>query len=373
MKREAFVERLTARAFVVPTSEAEEDGTFDWTSTTLVTVDAEGGGERGFGYSYGSAAMVPLVGGLLADAVTGLDALAVESAWRAMQRAVRNAGRPGIAACAISAVDVALWDLKARLLGVPLVRLLGAARRSVPAYGSGGFTNASVPELKRQLGEWAEAGFQRVKLKVGANPADDVARVRAAREAVGRRVELMVDANGAYERKQALEQAESFAELGVRWFEEPVSSDDLEGLRFLRDRGPGGLCIAAGEYGYEPRYFRRMLEAQAVDVLQADATRCLGVTGFMAAARLCESFGVPLSAHTAPSLHAHLGCAAGPMAHVEYFHDHARIEELLFDGFAGAHAGALWPDLGRPGLGLALKERDAERFAISGGTDAAVA
>ena len=155
----------------------------------------------------------------------------------------------------------ALWDLKARLLDLPLVTLLGAVRDAAPVYGSGGFTSYSLEQLRDQLGGWAAQGIRRVKMKIGTHPADDPGRVRAARDAIGPDVELFVDANGAYSRKQALAQAEAFAELDVRWFEEPVSSDDLDGLRLLRDRAPAGMDIAAGEYGYDLFYFRRMLEA----------------------------------------------------------------------------------------------------------------
>src|SRR4051794_37878134 len=201
-------------------------------------------------------------------------------------------------------------------------------------------------------------------MKIGTHPGDDVARVRAAREAVGPNVELFVDANGAYSRKQALAQAEAFAKLGVSWFEEPVSSDDLAGLRLLRDRFPAGMDVAAGEYGYALGYFRRMLEAGAVDVLQADASRCAGITGFLQVAALCQAHHLPLSAHCAPSLHVHPCCAALPLRHLEYFHDHARIEHLLFDGAPSPVAGVLCPDLSRPGLGLEFKVQDAERFRI---------
>jgi L-alanine-DL-glutamate epimerase-like enolase superfamily enzyme len=123
------------------------------------------------------------------------------------------------------------------------------------------------------------------------------------------------------------------------------------------------MDIAAGEYGYDLFYFRRMLEAGAVDVLQADATRCAGITGFIRVSALCEARSLPLSAHTAPSLHAHPCCALAPVRHVEYFHDHVRLEHLLFDGALAPVHGALWPDLSRPGLGLELRRSDAERFA----------
>lgn len=265
---------------------------------------------------------------------------------------------------AIAAVDNALWDLKARLLGLPLVTLLGAVRDCIPAYGSGGFTSYSIPQLKKQLGGWAAEGISRVKMKIGRHPDQDVARVRAAREALGPDAELFVDANGAYSRKEALAMAEAFARFGVTWFEEPVSSDDLEGLRLLRDRGPAGMAIAAGEYGYDLPYFERMLDAGAVDVLQADATRCAGITGFLQVSALCAARSMPLSAHTGPSLHTHPCCALTQAVHVEYFHDHARIEQMLFDGARTPVKGVLKPDLSRPGLGLELKRADAAKYAV---------
>jgi L-alanine-DL-glutamate epimerase-like enolase superfamily enzyme len=205
--------------------------------------------------------------------------------------------------------------------------------------------------------------MQLVKMKVGRDAGVDPARVHAARAAIGDRAQLFVDANGAYTRKQALALALRFAEDDVRWFEEPVSSDDLDGLRLIRDRAPAGMDIAAGEYGFDPFYFRRMLDAGAVDVLQADATRCGGVSGFLAAHALCDARGLPLSAHCAPALHVHLGCALPRVCHIEYFHDHQRIERMLFDGVTVPREGLLSPDLGRPGLGLDLKGADAQRFA----------
>ncbi len=324
----------------------------------------EAGGRQGVGYTYGASQAAGLIEHELADAVRGLEALDVPRAWRAMVAAMRNIGRPGLASTAVSAVDAALWDLKGRLLQVPLVSLLGAVRDAVAIYGSGGFTSYSEPRLQEQLSAWVGAGIRMVKMKVGRNPDADAGRVRSARRAIGNEARLFVDANGAYTRKQALAQAERFDEHGVSWFEEPVSSDDLEGLRLLRDRAPAAMAIAAGEYGYDPVYFRRMLEAGAVDVLQADATRCGGITGFTRAAALCEAHGVPLSAHTAPSLHLHPGCALAPVVHLEYFHDHVRLEGMLFDGVVRPTTGSLRPDLSRPGLGLELREQDAERFRI---------
>ena len=356
------IERLTAAAYVVPTDAPETDGTVAWDSTTMVVVEVAAGGVAGLGYTYADAAAADFASGPLARAIAGLDALDVPRAWTAMTIALRNNGRPGIASAALSAVDAALWDLKGRILDLPVVSLLGAARDGVPAYGSGGFTSYSIGRLQEQLGDWVHDGLSRVKMKIGRCPRDDIARVAAAREAIGPDAELFVDANGAYTRKQALAQAERFAEQQVTWFEEPVSSDDLEGLALLVDRAPAGMAIAAGEYGYDAYYFRRMLQARAVDVLQADATRCGGITGFLKAAALAEAWNIPLSAHTAPSLHVHVCSALPAVAHIEYFHDHSRIEALFFDGAAQPVQGLLRADRTRPGLGIDFKRADAKRF-----------
>lgn len=358
------VKRADVSAYRVPTDCPESDGTLEWDSTTVVLVELAGGGKKGLGYSYASAAAAELIRGQLAAVVRGAEVLDIPRAWAAMNRAVRNIGKPGIAAAAVAAVDIALWDLKARLLGLPLVKLLGRARESIAAYGSAGFTSYSVEKLREQFEEWVGAGLRMVKMKIGREPGKDPARVKAAREAIGEEAQLFVDANGAYSRKQALAKACEFSESKVAWFEEPVSSDDLEGLRLLRDRLPPGMEVAAGEYGCDAVYFRRMLEAGAVDVLQADATRCAGITGFLQAAALCDAFQIPLSAHTAPSLHQHLCCAVEGARHVEYFHDHARIEDAFFDGAAQPVKGYLRPDLSRPGLGLEFKRADAKRFLL---------
>jgi L-alanine-DL-glutamate epimerase-like enolase superfamily enzyme len=359
------IREVQVAAYTVPTDTPESDGTLEWDKTTLIVVELDAGAARGIGYTYADAATGRVVRDVLSPLVRGADPMDIPALWSSMIRAVRNLGRPGIPSMAIAAMDVALWDTKAKLLGLPLVTLLGAARRAVPVYGSGGFTSYPERRLAEQLSGWTAQGIPRVKMKVGRDPAADRARVRVARGAIGPSVELYVDANGAYSRKQALAQADDFAAAGVSWLEEPVSSDDLGGLRLLRDRAPSGMDIAAGEYGYDAVYFRRMLEAGAVDVLQADASRCAGITGFLQVGALCAAHGIPLSAHCAPGLHLHVGCAVPGLRHIEYFHDHVRIEEMLFDGPPRPVRGALQPDLSRPGIGLALKHRDAERFSVA--------
>lgn len=357
------LERLSVSTYTVPTDFPESDGTLEWKTTTLVLVHATAASKTGIGYTYADSATAALIHDHLAKLLLGTDALAPPSAYASMWRQTRNLGRPGICSMAISAVDCALWDLKARLLDLPLVTLLGQVRAGVPVYGSGGFTSYTDQQLAAQLSGWVNEGIPRVKMKIGRDAKRDVQRVGVARDAIGPSAELFVDANGAYTRKQALAQAEIFADYNVSWFEEPVSSDDLEGLRLLRDRAPAAMDIAAGEYGYDIFYFRRMLAAGAVDVQQADITRCGGVTAFLQVGALCDAFTLPLSGHTAPALHTHMGCAIPAFRNLEYFHDHVRIERMFFDGFPALADGELRPDLSRPGIGLELKRSDAEQYA----------
>jgi L-alanine-DL-glutamate epimerase-like enolase superfamily enzyme len=360
----AAIEQITVSAYRIPTDTPNEsDGTLVWSETTLVVVEIASAGKTGIGYTYADVATARLIHEHLADVVRGADAMAINTRWRDLVSRVRNIGWSGVASMAISAIDVALWDLKAKQLDLPLVTLLGACRDGAPVYGSGGFTSYSLDRLESQLAGWVSAGIPRVKMKVGRDPVADISRVAAARAAIGTDAELYVDANGAYDRKLALSQAERFGDENVTWFEEPVVYWDLEGLRLCRDRAPAGMDISVGEYGYTPADFERTLDAQAVDVLQADATRCSGITGLLIVDALCEARGIPLSTHCAPSLHAHPACALKRLRHVEYFHDHIRIEHMLFEGALTPEHGELCPDLARPGLGLELKRADARKFA----------
>jgi L-alanine-DL-glutamate epimerase-like enolase superfamily enzyme len=360
----AAVEKLTVRCFRIPTDSPEADGTFSWDATTLVVAEVAAGRLTGLGYTYASPAAADVIHRQLADVVRNEDPFDTERLWEAMIAAVRNLGSRGACANAISALDCALWDLKAKLIGLPLADLLGAARHAVPIYGSGGFTSYDDDHLAGQLSDWVDtSGCGAVKMKIGSHPDQDLRRVAVAREAIGD-ADLYVDANGAFTSKRAMAFAFEFAEFGVSWFEEPVSSDDLDSLRLIRERAPAGMEIAAGEYGYESFYFRRMLESRAVDVMQADASRCGGVTGFLRAAALADAFAVPVSAHTAPSLHLPIACAAPRLRNIEWFHDHVRIEQMLFEGAPVPHRGTIAPDPQRPGFGLTLKEADARRYAI---------
>lgn len=354
------MERVAATAYTVPTDRPESDGTLEWEATTIVVVEASGGGEAGLGYTYGHAAIAELVREVLAPLAVGGDAMAPPAAWAAMQRQARNLGRQGLCAMAISACDIALWDLRARLLGLSLADSLGRFREAIPAYGSGGFTSYTDAEIAEQLHGWVGRGCERVKIKVGREPERDPERLAAAREAIGPGVALMVDANGAFDRRAAARWAERYAEFGVTYFEEPVSSEDLDGLRWLRGAVPAGMAVAAGEYAWDLPELERL--APCVDVLQADATRCGGITNLLRADGICRARNLPFSAHCAPQVSAHLCCAMECAVHVEYFHDHARVESLLFDGAIDLADGRLRPDPDRPGLGVELRRGQAERL-----------
>src|SRR5919198_651446 len=363
-RSDVVLEGFDVLAYEIPTDEPESDGTLEWDSTTIVVVEARAGEETGLGYTYAPAAAGRLVEEKLAPEAEGADALAPAAVWEKLARALRNAGRPGIGFCALAAVDTALWDLKARLLGLPLVDVLPRVHDAVPVYGSGGFCSYSLERLREQLSGWVEEGIPRAKMKISREPDRDPERLDAAREAIGDETELYVDSNGALRPKQALDWAHRLrGEWEVSWFEEPVSSADFEGLRFVREHGPGGLDIAAGEYAYVPADFRNLVGA--VDCLQADVTRCGGFTGLLRAASLAAAFGLDISGHCAPQLSAHGLCAVPNLRHLENFHDHVRIESLLFDGVLEPERGELRPDRTQPGHGLTLKRADADRYSIS--------
>ncbi|MFC8732892.1 enolase C-terminal domain-like protein [Luteimicrobium sp. NPDC057192] len=358
------VDDVEARVYVVPTEQPEADGTFAWDATTVVVVIVRAGGATGLGWTYAERSAGEVVAGTLAPVVRGRDVCDVPGGNEAMTRAVRNAGRPGVAACAVSAVDVALWDLKARALDVSLVGLLGRAQESVAVYGSGGFTTFDDATTSRQVEGWlADDGVTAVKIKIGESWGTrverDLERVALVRRVAGPDVEVFVDANGGYAVGQAVRVERRLREHDVSWFEEPVSSDDLPGLAHVRSRAVAD--VAAGEYGWTLGYFERMLAAGAVDCLQADVTRCGGITTWLRAAAVAEAHHTDVSAHCAPQLSAHVGCAAPNVRHLEYFADHVRLEAMLFDGVLPATAGRLRPDPSVAGHGLALR-RDAERF-----------
>ena len=358
------IKQVQVSAYTIPTQTPEADGTLEWNSTTLILVEIKAGGKTGIGYSYANSAAANFIHDTLRELIVNQNAFNVSGITNSLIHHTRNNGNCGLVMMAISAVDNALWDLKAKLLDVPLYVLLGQVRDKMLIYGSGGFTNYSDQELQKQFGKWTEEGIKYVKMKIGTHAEKDVERVKAAKEAIGNNVELFVDANGAYTIKQALEKAEQFSAYNVTWFEEPVTSDNLDGLHFIREHAPAQMNIAAGEYGDNLPYFRQMLTAKAVDVLQADATRCGGITGFLKAGYLCEAFQLPFSSHCAPALHLHAALSLPSFYIAEYFFDHVRIESMLFDGVPQPIDGYLQSDATRPGLGIEFKHKDAEKYKL---------
>jgi L-alanine-DL-glutamate epimerase-like enolase superfamily enzyme len=351
---------LAVSAFTIPTDASESDGTLEWDSTTIVVVEARAGTTRGLGWTYAPEAAGKIVEDLLAPVVRGRAVDELAALWLECGAQLRNAGRPGIGFCALSAVDLALWDLRARLLDVPLASLLPSVHDRVPVYGSGGFCSYSLDRLAEQLGDWIAGGIPRVKMKLGREPDRDPARLDAARAAIGDDAELYVDANGAFSAKDAVRWAERYVEeWDVGWFEEPVPSADVDGLRFVREHAP--LDVAAGEYAYVLADFRNLVGC--VDCLQADVTRCGGITGLLRVNGLAAAHGLDVSGHCAPQLSAHALCGVDRLRHLEYFHDHVRIERMLFDGVLEPVDGMLVPDRSRAGHGLELKRADAERWA----------
>ncbi len=359
------IDSIDVSVYTVPTDAPEADGTIAWDSTTMVLVRINSGAVTGMGWTYGAPACGQVVSSVLSPIITGRSALDIGGCWDAMVKAVRNSARQGAIGYAISAVDIALWDLKARLLELPLHKLLGAVRERVPVYGSGGFTTYSPKQLENQLGGWAhEQQIPRVKIKIGESwgtePERDLSRIGQARSVIGDGVELFVDANGGYSRKQAIRVITAASDQDVRWFEEPVSSDDLDGLREIRNSISAD--VTAGEYGFDLFYFRRMCDAQAVDCLQIDASRCGGISEWLRSAAVAASHGLEVSGHCGPHLHAHVAAATPNLRHLEWFHDHVRIEKMFFDGTLDPQGGTITPDNSAPGNGLTLRSSDVEAF-----------
>jgi L-alanine-DL-glutamate epimerase-like enolase superfamily enzyme len=349
-------------AYTLPTDRPESDGTLEWQETTIILVKIRSRDKEGLGYTYGHISIVDVIQSLLTPIVLGKEVMDVMTIQTAMIHQIRNNGQAGLAMMAVSAVDMALWDLKARLLGLPLCRLLGQEHEAMLIYGSGGFTSYTDKELRQQLEGWAGEGIGAVKIKVGRDMEADKTRISVARDAIGEKTALYVDANGAYTVSEALDQAQLFSAYGVDWLEEPVPAQSREQLHLIRQRLGGGMRVAAGEYGYALTDFRDLLEARAVDVLQADATRCGGITGFLKAGYLCEAYHIPLSSHCAPSAHLHAALSLSSFSIGEYFYDHIRIEKMFFDGAAVPQDGVIFPDMSRPGLGLVFRDSEAEAY-----------
>jgi L-alanine-DL-glutamate epimerase-like enolase superfamily enzyme len=348
------IEAVDAAAYRFPTPQPEADGTLTWDATVAVTATIRAGGQCGLGWTYSSEVTANVITAHLAPCLEGRDAFDIAGGWTAMHRAGRNLGTRGLYMHALSAVDIAWWDLKARLLGKPLNDLLGRCRDAVPVYGSGGFTNLTDRQLADQVEAWSAAGCTAMKIKIGegwgTSARRDLARTRRLRGLAGPGIDLMVDANGGYRRAQAQRVGHDLDELGVTWFEEPVSSDDVEALAAVRDEV---RCdVAAGEYVYDQFDVNRLLPV--VDCLQLDATRCGGYTGWLRGASSAQARNLKVSAHCAPALHVSVAAAVPNTRHIEWFVDHARLEPQLVADAPEVRAGEARVNRTAPGHGMTV-------------------
>ncbi len=356
------ITNIEASALAIPTDGPESDGTSTWSSTTIVIVRITAAGLTGLGYSYTDRSVAALITERFWSILMGQDAMGISALWNRMQAESRSMGVTGLISMAISAVDNALWDLKARLLSLPLVTLIGDVRERIPIYASGGSTSYDRKAMQAQLDGWIDKGIDQLKIRIGRD--HDSERVQDARSSIGAGIRLFVDANGAYTVKQALKMARILDQADVSWFEEPVPSWDADGLSEIRRGAPESMDISSGGYAWCVQDSKRLIDAQAVDVLQADATRCLGISGLIDIDTLCRTQRVPLSTHCAPAQHLHPSCALPSIRHMEYFHDHVRIERLIFDGLPEVANGRMRPDRSAPGNGLTYKQADAEKYRI---------
>lgn len=311
----------------------------------------------GLAVGYGPPGAKAVVDEALAPVLVGQDPSVVGELWAEMMWVVRDFGRGGVALQALSAVDVALWDLKGRAEGQPVFRLLGELRPDVVVYGSGGFTSFSPEELVAEMRAFVDTGFGAVKMKVGKSfgtcEEEDVSRVQAVREAIGSETELYVDANGAYGVEQAIRMAERFAAHDVRLFEEPVPADDTGGLAAVRAASP--IPIATGEQEYEAAGLRRLAEVGAAEVLQPDILRIGGVTGWRRAAVVAADNGLQLMSHAAQLVSLQVGCATAGFAAAEYMAIQVEMDRLWYRDVPVPVGGRWTPLPDRPGMGLDLR------------------
>ncbi|MBX5453840.1 MAG: mandelate racemase/muconate lactonizing enzyme family protein [Acidobacteriia bacterium] len=322
------------------------------TAFELITVrlrDADGA--EGVGYTYTVGRLGAAVHAILArdvpDLLKGRDAERTEELWQHLWWALHYGGRGGPVSLALSAIDIALWDLKAKRANAPLWRLLGGYDPRVPAYAGGIDLELPLDTLLRQTEANLARGFRAIKMKVGrAKLAEDVERVAAMRKHLGEGFPLMADANMKWTADVAIRAARAFAPYDLFWVEEPVVPEDIAGsARVLRE---GGLPVASGENLHSLWEFRQLIEAGGVSYPEPDVTNCGGITAFLKIAHLAEAFGLPVTSHGAHDLTVHLLAALPNRSYLEahgfgldrFIADPLRLEE----GFAIA------PD--RPGHGV---------------------
>lgn len=323
-------------------------------------------GLEGLGVGQASPGVRDVIDSALRHILIGQDPMNIEKLWSDMFWAVRGYGRRGLAFLAVSAVDIGLWDLKAKALGMPLYKLLGPYREAVPVYGSGGWTNYTVDELVAEMEGYVDQGIPRIKMKVGKDfgsaEREDIERVAAVRSAVGHDVALYIDANNGYYTKQAIYMAREFEEYQVGWYEEPVLADDIPGLAEIRRATT--IPLASGEMEYTKYGFRDLITGGGADIVQPDVVRVGGVTEWMKVAHMAEAFNLQVAPHMAQLVHMHVCCAIPNLKAMEYANMYLAADEVWYTEFPTQKDGFLTPYHDKPGLGLELDPYSVEKWSV---------
>lgn len=283
----------------------------------------------------------------LADVIVGHDAGHIAGFWARAWRSISFLGHKGVPVVGISAIDGALWDVLGKAAGLPLYRLLGGAQNRVPAYHSGGlWLSLSTAELVEQAGAFVDQGFRAVKMRLGMpDPADDIARVRAVRDAIGPHIKLMADANQGLNEAQAIRLGRKLEEFDLTWFEEPLPAWDLDGL--ARVAAALDTPIASGETEYTRYGFRRMIELRSADILMPDLQRVGGVSEFVRVGHMAEAHDIQVSSHLFPETSIQVLGALSNASYLEYMPWFSKLytEQLTFEDGC-----AIVPE--RPGWGF---------------------
>ncbi len=361
------IEDIAVDLVSMPVPRGIADATRRVTSVGLAVVRvATDQGVSGIGVTYhefGGEAVKELILKGIAPNLIGRDPFETESLWYEAFHYMRGVGRKGLAYCAYSAVDIALWDIKGKLLQLPLFRLLGGRREKLPIYASGGWTSYSVEELLQEASEMLQLGYRSIKVKVGVNGGrdarEDIRRIRALRDFVGEAVEIMVDANNVWQSSTAVTAAWGLQELGIKFLEEPVCADDIPGLAQFKAKSP--IPVATGEHEYTKYGARDLLIHQAVDILQCDVTRCGGITELMKIIGMAQAWNIAVAPHAMEHMHMHLLASADNGLFLERLLTFDEVTEMVFKDPPQPRNGYLHiPDL--PGLGLELNEEGIREY-----------
>ena len=323
-------------------------------------------GLQGLGLGGGAQAARAVIEGTLKPLLIGQDPLHIEKIWDDLFWAVRGVGRKGLAFCAISAVDVALWDLKAKFFEVPLYQLLGPYTEKVPIYGSGGWTHFNLDELLAEQTGYVDRGMKSVKMKVGKDfgqsEQEDIERLAATREAVGDDIEILIDANNGYYAKQAIRMAKAFEPYRVGWFEEPVLADDIEGLAAVARAID--IPVATGEHEYTKLALRSDRSRRGRH-RSAGRRRVGGITEWMKVAHLAHAFNLPVAPHAYQLVHLHLACATPNLRIVEYLGAVEEADKIFYTEFPQPDPDGMWaPYPDKPGLGLELDPTAVKKYSV---------